>query len=71
MIVIISFLFFSFLFKELTRRTKEIINNLKSLDEENGDNPDISLELLQSKNLTAVMQSFLFNLASAEGLVRL
>jgi len=57
--------------KELTRRTRDIINNLRSLDGENPDDPHISLELLQSKNLTNVMQTFLFNLASAEGLVRL
>lgn len=57
--------------KGLTRKTKDIINNLKTLDEENRENPQVTLEFLQSRNLTSAMQSFLFNLASAEGFVRL
>lgn len=55
--------------KDLTKKTLDILSNLKSLDAENTDNPKISLALLQSRSFTSVMQSFLYNLASAEGLV--
>jgi hypothetical protein len=49
-------------------KTRELINNLKSLAE--GTPPRITLELLRARKLTPAMENFLFNLASAEGLVQ-
>ncbi|XP_057306668.1 DENN domain-containing protein 10-like [Hydractinia symbiolongicarpus] len=57
--------------KELKKRTTDIISNLKSLDKADPDDPKITIELLQERNLTTTMQSFLYNLASAEGIVKL
>lgn len=50
-------------------KTREIINNLKSFAD--GTPPRITLELLRTRKMTPAMENFLFNLASAEGLVQL
>ncbi|XP_047124796.1 DENN domain-containing protein 10 isoform X1 [Hydra vulgaris] len=57
--------------KGLTKKTKDIIDSLKNMDSENQTNPGVSMDLLKSKNLSKAMQAFLFNLASAEGLVKI
>ncbi|XP_062518581.1 DENN domain-containing protein 10-like [Corticium candelabrum] len=57
------------LIKELAVKTREIINNLKSFAD--GTPPRITLELLRTRKMTPAMENFLFNLASAEGLVQL
>ena len=53
-------------------KTKDIITNLKSLAEGSEDEEagSITLETIQSRNFSAAMQNFLFNLASAENLVK-
>eukprot|EP00118_Oscarella_pearsei_P001513 m.7648 g.7648 ORF g.7648 m.7648 type:complete len:355 (+) comp19302_c0_seq1:52-1116(+) len=60
------------LIKELALKTKELIANLKTMAAASEDGPPgISLESLRARKLTSGMESFLFNLASAEGLVQL
>ncbi|XP_048584913.1 DENN domain-containing protein 10 isoform X3 [Nematostella vectensis] len=57
--------------KELTNKTKDLVNNLQKLgvDTEDGKPPKITLDGLRQRKLTAIMENFLFNLAAAEGLV--
>lgn len=58
--------------QEIAIKTKDLINNLKSLaveDEELG-RPVVTLDQLRERKLTPAMENFLFHLASAEGLVR-
>lgn len=58
-------------FQELSNKTKDLIGNLKKLvvESEEGSKPKITLEGLQQRKLTAIMENFLFNLAAAEGMV--
>ena len=57
--------------KVLAGKTKDVITNLKSLaQDEAGENEGkITIETIKSRNFSAVMQNFLFNLALAENLV--
>nr|XP_058969737.1 DENN domain-containing protein 10-like [Pocillopora verrucosa] len=59
------------LVKELSVKTKDLINNLKKLavELEEGGKARITLEALKQRKLTPVVENFLFNLAAAEGLV--
>ncbi|XP_068745894.1 DENN domain-containing protein 10-like [Montipora capricornis] len=59
------------LVKELSVKTKDLINNLKKLavPTEDGGKAKITLETLKQRKLNAVVENFLFNLATAEGLV--
>ena len=61
----------SFSFQELSVKTKDLINNLKKLavPTEDGGKAKITLETLKQRKLNAVVENFLFNLATAEGLV--
>eukprot|EP00794_Sanderia_malayensis_P005220 gene5220-5876_t len=58
--------------KSLMVKTKDIISNLRSLAETSGDETEakITIEDVHSRNFSAAMQNFLFNLASAENLVK-
>ncbi|XP_065184747.1 DENN domain-containing protein 10-like [Sycon ciliatum] len=58
--------------KEIALKTKDLINNLKSLaveDEETGE-PVVTPDALRGRKLTPAMENFLYHLASAEGLVK-
>ncbi|XP_065828241.1 DENN domain-containing protein 10-like [Oscarella lobularis] len=58
--------------KELAFKTKELVGNLKKMATVGDDGvAGITLESLQARKLTPAMENFLFNLASAEGLVQL
>ncbi|KAK2572562.1 DENN domain-containing protein 10 [Acropora cervicornis] len=59
------------LVKELSNQTKDLINNLKKLavKPEEGGKARITIETLKQRKLSAVVENFLFNLATAEGLV--
>ncbi|CAH3124244.1 unnamed protein product [Porites lobata] len=59
------------LVKELSVKTKDLINNLTKLavEPEGGGKARVTLEALKQRKLTAVVENFLFNLAAAEGLV--
>ncbi|XP_072033845.1 DENN domain-containing protein 10-like [Amphiura filiformis] len=58
--------------KEISNKTSELINNLKSLAvaPEEGGEPQITIELLKERKLQTSTENFLFNLAVAEGLVQ-
>lgn len=58
--------------KEISSKTSELINNLKSLavPAEEGGEAQITLELLQQRKMQPSTENFLFNLAVAEGLVQ-
>lgn len=59
--------------KEISEKTKELLNNLKSLsvpDEETGK-PHITLELLRSKKMPKTSENFLYSLSVCEGMVKL
>jgi len=59
------------LVKELSIKTKDLINNLKKLavEPEEGGKVRVTLEALKQRKLTPVVENFLFNLAAAEGLI--
>lgn len=54
--------------KEIATKTKELLNNLKSLADEDGS---ISLESLKERKMPPATENFLFSLAACEGLVKL
>eukprot|EP00057_Strongylocentrotus_purpuratus_P030890 XP_782995.1 PREDICTED: protein FAM45A [Strongylocentrotus purpuratus] len=56
--------------KEISKKTSELINNLKSLSE-NEDDPKITLERLKGRKLPPATEGFLFGIAAAEGLVQM
>ena len=56
------------LFQELSIKTRELLNNLSSLAPEG---EKITLELLHARKLTPATETFLYSLASAEGLAQL
>ncbi|XP_064630603.1 DENN domain-containing protein 10-like [Lineus longissimus] len=56
----------------VVKKTKELLNNLKSLATEGEDGKaSISIEALRGRNMPPAMENFLYNLAAAEGLVQL
>ena len=55
--------------QELSVKTKDLINNLKKLAVESEGKVRVTLEALKQRKLTPVVENFLFNLATAEGLV--
>lgn len=55
-------------FQELSVKTKELINNIKTLIPEG---EKLSLEMLRARKLTPATENFLYTLASAEGLAQL
>ena len=62
---------FVYSFQELSNKTKDLVNNLKKLavKPEEGGKARITIETLKQRKLSAVVENFLFNLATAEGLV--
>lgn len=54
--------------KELSVKTKELINNIKTLIPEG---EKLSLEMLHARKLTPATENFLYTLASVEGLAQL
>jgi hypothetical protein len=67
-----SLAFLHFLFQAIAKKTKELLNNLKSLATVGKDGKSsISIEALRERNMPPVMETFLYNLAAAEGLVQL
>ena len=58
--------------QNLAGKTKDILTNLKSLAEEteDGTGAKITMDTIKSRNFSVAMQNFLFNLASAENLVK-
>ncbi|XP_019849424.1 PREDICTED: protein FAM45A-like [Amphimedon queenslandica] len=54
--------------KELSTKTKDLINNLQKLT---GDDGKISLETLRARKMTPATENFLFSLAAVEGLAQL
>jgi hypothetical protein len=55
-------------FQDVATKTKELLNNLKSLAGEDGT---IALESLKERKMPPATENFLFNLAACEGLVQL
>ena len=59
-------------FQEISSKTRELINNLKSLAVTGEDNKQyITIEVLRERKMTPATENFLFNLAACEGLVQL
>jgi hypothetical protein len=54
--------------KELSVKTKELINNVKTLIP---DGEKLSIEMLRDRKLTPATENFLYSLASVEGLAQL
>ncbi|KAL4232018.1 Protein fam45a [Mactra antiquata] len=54
--------------KDIANKTKELLNNLKSLADDDGA---ITLETLKERKMPPATENFLFNLAACEGLVKL
>jgi hypothetical protein len=54
--------------KELSTKTKELINNLSKLAGEDGK---VTLEILHARKMTPATENFLFYLATVEGLTQL
>lgn len=54
--------------QELSVKTKELINNIKTLIPEG---EKLSLEMLRARKLTPATENFLYSLASVEGLAQL
>ncbi|XP_060599901.1 DENN domain-containing protein 10-like [Ruditapes philippinarum] len=54
--------------KDVATKTKELLNNLKSLAGEDGT---IALESLKERKMPPATENFLFNLAACEGLVQM
>ena len=54
--------------QELSIKTRELLNNLSSLAPEG---EKITLDLLHARKLTPATETFLYSLASAEGLAQL
>ena len=52
----------------MSKKTKDLINNVKGLAPEGGK---ISLELLHNRKMNPATETFLFSLATAEGLTEL
>lgn len=67
-----SHVFVFLLSQDIALKTKDLLNNLKSLSAPSGDGaPVITLETLRGRKMAAATENFLFNLASAEGWVPL
>ncbi|XP_072177389.1 DENN domain-containing protein 10-like [Diadema setosum] len=56
--------------KEISKKTTELLNNLKSLAGDE-DDPKITLEMLQERKMPPATERFLFGVATAEGLVQM
>ena len=56
------------LLQEVSKKTKELINNVKGLAPASGR---ISLELLHKRKMNPATETFLFSVASVEGLTEL
>ncbi|XP_013772539.1 protein FAM45A-like [Limulus polyphemus] len=57
--------------REISSKTMELLNNLKSLSSEEEDgHPVVTLESLKEHKLAASLENFLWNLAVAEGFVK-
>lgn len=67
-----AIVFSLFLLQNVALKTKELLNNLRSLST-SGENakPVITLETLKGRKMAPATENFLFNLASAEGWVPL
>ena len=60
-----------FIFQGLNIKTKELLTNLRSLATEGDDGKlAITLETLRQRKMAPATQNFLFNLAAAEGLMK-
>ena len=63
-------LIFTTIFQDIAIKTKELLNNLKSLATIGEDGkPVVTLETLRERKMPSSTENFLFNLAAAEGLV--
>ena len=61
-----------FPFQDISNKTKELLNNLKSLATEDEDGKAyITLESLKERKMPPATENFLFSLAACEGLVKL
>lgn len=58
----------TYIIKEIASKTKELLNNLKSLAGEDGT---ITLESFKERKMPLATENFLFTLAACEGLIRL
>lgn len=68
----VYFQIFHFLFQEIASKTRELINNLKSLSVTGEDNKQyITIEVLRERKMTPATENFLFSLAACEGLVQM
>ncbi|XP_005105764.1 DENN domain-containing protein 10 [Aplysia californica] len=57
--------------KEIANKTKDLLNNLKSLATENEDGKlTLSLETLKERRMPPATENFLFSLAASEGFVK-
>ncbi|XP_052101508.1 DENN domain-containing protein 10-like [Mytilus californianus] len=60
------------LIKEIASKTRELINNLKSLSVTGEDSKQyITIEVLRERKMTPATENFLFSLAACEGLVQM
>lgn len=58
--------------KDITNKTKDLLNSLKSLASEDEDGKlSLTLETLKERKMPPAVQNFLFSLAASEGFVRL
>ncbi|XP_048746661.2 putative DENN domain-containing protein 10 B [Ostrea edulis] len=58
------------LIKEISNKTKELLNNLRSLSTQTSDGKEvIQLETLKERKMAPATESFLYSLAACEGLV--
>ena len=58
----------SFPAQELSSKTKELLNNIRKLAGQDGK---VSIEQLRARKLTPATETFLFSVASVEGLAQL
>ncbi len=59
------------IFQDISDKTMELINNLKSLSDSGTDGAGkVSIEALRERKMPPATESFLFNLATAEGLAQ-
>ena len=59
------------IFQDISNKTKELLNNLKSLATEEDGKSYITLESLKERKMPPATENFLFSLAACEGLVKL
>ena len=63
--------YFLSIFQDISNKTKELLNNLKSLATVEDGKSYITLESLKERKMPPATENFLFSLAACEGLVKL